>query len=57
MTGVIIFNLFFESIISNKKLPFKISDIGDYFITEDNIGYFLLYVLTFFFFYLTYFNI
>lgn len=56
-TGVVMFNLFFESVMSNKKLPFKISDIGEHFITEDNIGYFLLYVLTFFFFYLTYFNI
>ncbi|CAD8126027.1 unnamed protein product [Paramecium sonneborni] len=58
MTGVMIFNLFpYETIMNAKKLPFTVQDIGDYFLTENNLNYFLLYVLTFFFFYLTYFNL
>ncbi|CAD8173296.1 unnamed protein product [Paramecium pentaurelia] len=58
MTGVLIFNFFpYETIMQGKKLPFTVQDIGKYFLTEDNFTYFLLYVLTFFFFYITYFNL
>jgi len=56
-TGVIMFNLFHDSIFRNAKLPFTVKDIAKTILSDEAISYFTMYVIFFFFFYLSYFNL
>lgn len=56
-TGVIMFNIFYDSIFKNAKLPFTVKDIGKTLLSDESLSYFSMYVIFFFFFYLSYFNL
>lgn len=56
-TGVIMFNIFYDTIFRNTKLPFTIKDISKTILSDEVISYFSIYVIFFFFFYLSYFNL